>query len=1185
MQQISMWRRVIVGTILAVSLSYAHAADVNGRIKGTITDAAGAVVPNVTVVATNEATGVQLKTVSQANGDYQFQQVPVGTYTVSATATGFKSFSAKGIVINIDKDYVEKIELSVGSTSDTIQVEANPVQVNTTDMQLSNIVDASQIVAYPLIGRAFTQLELILPGVQASSDRFTSAYSVNGAQTQQSSYLINGADTNDFALNTIGIQPNEDALDQFNMITGPLNSEYSRNSGAIVSAVVKNGTNQFHGDAFWFYRDTFLNTANFFQYNAQTGKKVVPVFHQNLFGGTLGGPILKDKLFFFIAYQGNRARQPATGGNSLVPTNAQRGGDFSANTAVTAASAAHVIPGTVAVPGCTGLTYGACFGFVPNSPTSTSGHYTKPLSTNAFNKVSSGLLNAYVPPPNSGTNRYVFNSATNLIQDQGIINLAYNPTIKNQINFIGVFQHAPTVDTLPFSGPTLPGFGDQSTSEIHQFTTQYVHQFSATALNSFALHYTRFNFGSVVPQKVVAPSTAGFAINPQNTAGQSLPLVALTGNFSIGFSTNGPQPRIDQTYQVDDSFSKSLGHHELKFGYDGRQFTVDQIFSGSNNGVFAFTSSSSNPNTSGDVVLDFLLGVPSTYGQGAGGRISARSYENYIFAQDTWKAASNLTISYGLGYQIDTAIHNRQYGGEGVNCFVSGQQSKIFPTAPLSLNFPGDPGCNDAQGATIPWKDFGPRIGFAYSPDLGFLSGGADHKLSIRGGFGIYYNRTEQEGSLQNLSQVPYGITSAGIRDSSTAFRPSFANPYQDVRSGTTITNPFPAAFPQPGATNVVFPGTPLGISQYSPGYRAPYAENFQLSIERELPGRIVATASYVGSVARHNQITTEGNPVTPAGHALCLADQTCIDNAGDQEVLYPSHTLHPQAINPATGQTHFASASQIVTGGSSNFNALELSLKKGVTHGLAGQVSYTYGHALDNASSYEGAGFGTERGYNQYQTSLNYGNSDYDARHRLVIAPIYQVPYTSSGSIFSPRNLLLSGWQISGIVTFATGHPFDIAYNGFESYALYCSANQFYYTCPDVPNQVAPLKMTNPHNVNSATKGRLFDGTILEPGAPNTGASFAEENYFADGVFGNISRNKYSGPGIDNTDMQISKNFRYSQDNAVRVIQLRLESYNVFNHTNFKNPGGNPDSAGSFGVITSAASGRSTQLSGKIYF
>ncbi len=262
LSKLNVWALCLV---LLGSLGVAYGANVNARIKGTVADPQGAVMAGVKVTATNEATGVKFETVSGSDGGYLFPQLPVGTYTIAVAAPGFKSYTAKGIVLNIDQEYVAPIKLAVGSTAEVIEVAASPVQVDTTDSQLSNVINSEQMVEYPLIGRNFTGLELALPGVQASSDRF-GTFSVSGAQTQQSSYLINGADSNDIALNTLVVVPNLDAIDQFNLIDGPLNAEYDRNSGGIVSATIKAGTNHFHGDGFEFYRDTFLNTANFYHH-------------------------------------------------------------------------------------------------------------------------------------------------------------------------------------------------------------------------------------------------------------------------------------------------------------------------------------------------------------------------------------------------------------------------------------------------------------------------------------------------------------------------------------------------------------------------------------------------------------------------------------------------------------------------------------------------------------------------------------------------------------------------------------------------------------------------------------------------------------------------------------------------------------------------------------------------------
>ena len=1109
---------------------------------------------------------MKFTTTTQSDGSYIFQSLPVGTYSIAAVASGFQGFKASGIVLNIDQEYVEPIRLSVGEATQTVEVAADAVQVNTTDMQLNNYVDKTEFRELPLLGRAFTNLELILPGVQAPNDRF-GTFSVNGSQSQQSSYLINGADSNDLPLNSISFTPNLDALQQFNLVTGPLNAEYDRNSGAVVSTAVIQGTNKFHGDAFEFYRDTFLNTRNYFQ-------KTKPIYHQNIFGGTLGGPILKDKLFIFGAYQGIRARQPQTSYGAVnVPSTAQRSGNFS-----TTKFSKNVIPASLTIPGCVaGVdTFAQCFG-----PNGLKGQ----LPTAAINPISAAFLKQYVPAANNGTNAYVFNPTTTAKQDQILGRIDFDLNTKNQFTFVGIYQTNPTSDVIPFTGATLPGFGDVNLSHNQQYTFDYVRQLNATSVNDFALHYTRFNYGAVSPQNVVAPTSLGFSINPQDQANQSVPYMSVAGFFALGFSTNGPQPRVDSTYQIDDNYSKAFGHHNLKFGYDGRRFNVSNPFDGNNNGAYSF-SASGNPDTSGSALLDFELGAPKTFSQGTGNNIIAKAFLNYVYAQDTWKVTNSLTLSYGLGYQIDTPLDNLQHGGEGVTCFIPGQQSKIFPTAPKNLSYPGDPGCNNASGATTRYKDFGPRLGFAFAPDLGALSGGNTKKLSIRGGYGIYYNRSEEESALQNLSDPPYAVTAHGATDYG-ATNPQFANPYADLNiAGPAGVHPnrFPLVFPKPGAAVDFGPFEPFDLSQAAPGFRSPYSENFQLTVERELPSQIVARVSYVGTLGRRNQITIEANPITAAGHDACLADPTCVNNASIQNYVYPTHTLYGYPDPNSGGVNQFPSIGEIATEGSSSYHSLQASLDKGLTHGLSLQVSYTYSHALDNASGFENAGFGgsagygsSARGYNQYQPSLNYGNSAYDSRHRFVLAPIYSVPFKAGGKPYSFRNLAAAGWQISGIATFATGFPFDISYGGFgTSNSLYCSSSFSYYACPDVPVQTGPLQRTN-----------------LRTPDPNDGFpdAFSAANFTDEpiGSFGNIARNRDHGPGILNTNVVLAKNIPFSSESS-RYIQLRMESDNVFNHTQFQLPDANysdlsPAQGGTFGQVTGAAQGRQTQLAAKIYF
>ncbi len=1184
---------------LVFTAPVAHAVDVNGRIKGTVTDPSGAVLPNIPVTATNSATGVKFVTKTQPDGAYLFPELPVGTYSVSVTATGFKAFVATGIVITIDQEFVQAVKLEVGNASETLEVAADAVQVNTTDMQLNNIVDSKQMVELPLINRNFIGLELIEPGVQASSDRF-GTYSASGAQTQQSEFLVNGADTNDLALNTLTYTPNLDAIDQFNLLEGPLNAEYDRNSGGIVSATLKQGTNHFHGDAFEFYRDTFLNTASFFQYSPTTGIKTVSKYHQNVFGGTIGGPIFKDKLFFFAAYQGTRQVVPEAGGTGIyVPDSNNLGGSFSeflsskSNQFGYSFSNAKV-PGTITgIPGCPpGSVWSACLG-----ATGTNGQ----VPVSAFNPISVALIKSYVQSPNSGTYGFNFNPVVTTTADQyiGRIDFALNP--RNQFTAVGVYQHQVAPETLPFTGATLPGFGDVSTQYTQQYSFDYVHQFNSSTVNDVSAHWTRFNYQAVFPQKEVTPASAGFQISPQNTAAEGLPFISISGFFSLGFSTNGPQPRIDQVYQFNDTASKVIGNHSLKFGYDGRRFNVSNPFSARNNGSYSFTATSQY--STGVPILDFLLGVPASYSQSSGAAIQADAYLNYLFLQDTWKVSNSFTLDYGLGYSLDTPLREHQYQGKAVICLIGGQQSTVFPTAPKGLNYPGDPGCSLSGQATLHYGEFGPRLGFAWSPDLGFLSSGSSHKFAIRGGFGVYYDRTEEESSLETLTTPPFGLSSVGVNDYSTTTTgtlvPTFANPYEDINTGTVYANKFPFAFPTPGAAINWSKLEPISKSTYAPNFRAPYAENFQLSIEREFPSKMVTRLSYVGSLAHRNQVDYEGNYETAAGHAACLANPACSapsstnqyvvnTNANNQMKLYPQNTAYG-SVDPNTSLTGFTSIGEDASEGSSNYNALQASIQKDTTHGLQFQLSYTYSHALDDGSSFENSGFGSSgRGYNQYDKSLNYGNSSYDARQRLVFAPIYTSPLLHGANWYSPVNLALSGWQVSGIVTVATGFPYDISYAGGSSNSLWCSSSNSFYACPDVPNQVGSLVRLNP-------RVRVGAADVPTPTATATGW-FANNGFVspeAIGTFGNEGRNRYHGPGINTTNLVLAKNFNLSAE-GVRRLQFRMESDNVFNHTVFANPSSTPSfnasglPTGTFGQITStntAYPARQTQLAVKFYF
>jgi hypothetical protein len=668
--------------VVSLTLSTAVLADeVYARIRGTVTDASGAVVQEAEVTATNTGTGLSKKVASDADGSFQFLQLPVGTYDVSVTASGFRRFMAQHIVLELNQVYNLQAALEVGQVAETVTVEANPMQVESSVTQLQTVVGSQKIVDLPLISRDWTQLQQLVPGVVAGDDRFGTvsrgnAYASNGSQSQQNSFLIDGADSNDIAINTPIIIPSPDAIQEFNFVTNTINPEYGRNSGGVLNAVIKSGTNQFHGGAFEFFRDTSLNDPNFF--------RQPNVFHQNQYGGTLGGPVAKDRTFFFLSYQGTRASQAqALPGNTLptVFSQAQRDGYFPDIATSTAKSPIPLL-GENRETFPAGTPYNAIF------PT---GH----IPMQDINPISQKLLAAYVPLPNAPANLYSYSPVATQTIEQGIAKIDHHFGQNDAVWVSTFIEDNPQVRALSFGGSNLPGFTEDDTVTSKSFTAAWTHTFSPTTLNELRASYVRTNFDSGEPATPVSPASLGFAgINPQNTVGVGVPFIGINGYFNLGFGTEGPAPRIDEVYQLTDNLSKVIGGHTFKFGFTGERFSVSNPFSFENNGAYNF--SGTGLYSTGDPGADFLLGIPDSYVQSSGSHQVERTYEYYFYAQDSWKVRRDLTLNYGLGYQIDTPMQKKYFGGEALNCFRPGQQSTVFPTAPVGLDFPGDKGCTSS---------------------------------------------------------------------------------------------------------------------------------------------------------------------------------------------------------------------------------------------------------------------------------------------------------------------------------------------------------------------------------------------------------------------------------------------------------------------------------------------------------
>ncbi len=1167
----------------------AAAQNIYAALHGTVTDNTGAVIPNAAVSIVNTSTGITTTAATDSHGYYIFPQLQIGgPYTVTISASGFQKFFSTGLTLNVNDNREVSAQLQIGSAVQTVEVKAATVQVETADTQLKQVFTAQQLEEAPLLGRDVTGLQKLAPGVMESSDRFGN-YSSNGSQTQNNAYLVNGADITDSSLQSEGISVNPDALAEQNIVTSTLNPEFARNSGAIVNQVLKSGTNAFHGSGFEFYRDTFLSNGSYFAPSR-------PNYHQNLYGGTLGGPVIKNRLFFFLAYQGYRNR---VGQTQLSPVfnPSQIAGNFTADNNIandgpnnTVGLSSNPIP--FAVGGCAaGTPWNACF--------PTGGNIQIPSSS--YNPISAKLLQQFVPAPNAtvgGGSYYAFNAPNTAAQDQGIIRADYHLSQNDSLWASSIFQSSPSAAALGYGGSDLPGFGTTQAEHYKIFMASWTHTLGSTALNELRAGYYRLNFASVEPAQVVQPSSYGFNISPQSPMA-NLPQInvgGLNGTTSngaasfLGFTYEGPQPRKDTNLSAADNFSKILGNHSLKFGVSYEQFGVSNPYYANNNGSYNFSGGGTY--SSGDPVLDYVLGIPDSYQQTSGSVIQAIGHEYYAYAQDGWKVSNDLTVNFGIAWDTEAPFQNHQFNGLGIVCWspTSTQTSKVYPGGPPGLTYSSDPGCNIAGGVTPKYNHFGPRLGFAWSPSSGpasLLGAAGTHKFVVRAGFGMYWNRDAEEGQLQNLGDPPGFKSSFGASDFGGS--PSFANPFMDVATGQTEPNPFPYVYPAPGTQLNWSNYSQLSISTYPSNYTVPYNYNFNLNLQRELPSNMVLQLGYVGSMGHKLVRAYEGDPITAAGHAACLASPTCSADGGRLSIDFPQYFSQPAIVpgsaglgNDGNGIPWFISVGQQHTDGASNYNSFQASLTKGTSHGLYFTLAYTYSHALDNASGYESSG-ANGRGVNNIPgfEYLNYGDSDYDARHRLATSYNYEVPIFSSWN----DNLILreglSGWHISGVTALQTGFPVTVQDKGAVN-SLYCNAGQYlsYYNCPDTPD----ASSFNINTFNPRASDHLwFDPTL-----------FSQEPL---GSLGNVKRNFFHGPGFNYTNLSLYKDFPLGAEKA-RYVEIRMEAFNAFNHANFGQPDGNyTDGPGFFGVVTSVAGsttgdlngdpqpGRAIQLVGKFFF
>lgn len=1145
-----------IRTFMLVLLSVASAsAGVGGSVRGTVKDASGAVFSGAMVTAINTNTGIRTTVTTDNKGAYTFPVLPAGQYDIEINRPGFKPYRRAGVAIDADSALIVDAVLEVGARADSVVVLEDAVHTETSDTQMGEIIAGTQLEAVPLNGRSYTDLLALQPGVvpatsltsNTQQDVGVSALSpsgslnpgtisVNGQREFSNAFTVNGSDAEEDVNSGTAIIPNLDSIAEFRILTNNFDAESGGHSGGQVHVITKSGTNQFHGDVFEFLRNTALDARNYFS-------PTRGLFNQNQFGATFGGPIRRNQIFFFADYQGTRLTEGIDTGRILVPSALDRSGNL--------LDLASSLTGSVtSPPTCpTGATCWADvlsnelkYSVSPGEPYYTSGCISSSqcvfpnatIPSTAWSAPAQNLLQ-YIPSPNASANSFATSASNeNLRDDKGAYRLDANSRW-------GVFSAYYFLDdyTLnnPYpvaqSGASVPGFNALNLGRAQLFSLANTKAFGPNTVHEVHLSYMRDSndLGRPVGGLGISLASQGFVtgagtpgIVPLNPSGEGVENIVFNA-FSIGTNANELK-QANNTLQWIDNFSKVIGRHTMKFG---AEFHYDQVNTNAIaqfNGNFLFTGSET-----GSDFADFLLGIPSQYNQSQLQPFYGRNRYWGLYAQDSWRVRSDLTLNFGLRWDRIEPWYEKN---NGISTFEPGRSTAVFPGAPAGILFPTDAGV--PRTLAPPGNlDFAPRIGLAYSPNaahdtfLGKVFGDAG-KTSIRAGFGMFYTQIEALTIGILAGNAPFGITY------SSPAPPLFATPFVTAATGQNLGQTFPVTLATRMATSRN-PNPNINWAQYEPisgipGYsasnRIPYVEEYMLSIQRQLGANTVLSGSYVGTQGHRSLVMVEANAGDPA---LCLS----LSQPGD--VAPGSPTCGPfgesNIFTTAAGQTiygtrgplgfNFGSDTNQETVGKSNYNALQLSLRHR-SGGLELAAGYTYSRSMDDSSN-----LGEE--VNPINPALSYALSSFDTRQNFVVSYDYRLPLER---FIHASNRWTEGWTLSGVTHFSTGFPVTLVNYGDNS-LLGAEPNGINNYGVDEPQYTpGPLQLNhNPRNGNVYFNTSLFS---LQPlGTP-----------------GNAPRRFFYGPGLNNYDMALMKEVRLAESKA---LSFRIEAFNIFNHTQFYGP------------------------------